>query len=60
MLLVALPLLAAVRATLEFFSERIELQPWAAGPGGPVPVEVEIEHTGEPAPSTDAAPAPAD
>ena len=39
-ILVALPLLAAMRATWEFFSERIALEPWIAGP---VPVEVEVE-----------------
>ncbi|HEX6702921.1 MAG TPA: AI-2E family transporter [Gaiellaceae bacterium] len=44
---VALPLLAAMRAMWEFFSERIALERWAEG--GPVPVEVEIEPTG-PAP----------
>jgi predicted PurR-regulated permease PerM len=38
--LVALPLLAAARATWEFFSERIELEPWTAG-GGTLPVDVE-------------------
>jgi predicted PurR-regulated permease PerM len=37
--LMALPLLAAARATAEFFSERIELEPWVVG--APVPVEVE-------------------
>ncbi len=37
---VALPLLAAGRATWEFFAERVELEPWA---GGTVPVPVEIE-----------------
>jgi predicted PurR-regulated permease PerM len=36
--LMALPLLAAARATVEFFSERIELEPWVLG--GPVEVEV--------------------
>jgi predicted PurR-regulated permease PerM len=39
--LVALPLLAAARATWEFFSDRISLEPWQEG--GPVPVEVELE-----------------
>jgi predicted PurR-regulated permease PerM len=39
---VALPLLAVARAIWEFFGERIELEPWR---GGPVPVEVEVEHT---------------
>jgi predicted PurR-regulated permease PerM len=36
--LVALPLLAAARATWEFFSDRVTLEPWQ---GGTVPVEVE-------------------
>jgi predicted PurR-regulated permease PerM len=39
--LIALPLLATGRAAWEFFSERIELEPW--GEGGVVPVEVEVE-----------------
>ncbi|MGE5274283.1 MAG: AI-2E family transporter [Verrucomicrobiota bacterium] len=39
-ILVALPLLAAGRAVYEYFSERVELEPWE---GGPVPVEVELE-----------------
>jgi predicted PurR-regulated permease PerM len=39
---VALPLLAVMRAIWEFFSERIELEPWREGH---VPVEVEIEQT---------------
>jgi predicted PurR-regulated permease PerM len=38
---VALPLLAAMRAMWEFFSDRIALEPWTGA--GPVPVEVEIE-----------------
>jgi hypothetical protein len=38
--LVALPMLAAGRAAWEFFSERVELEPWE---GGEVPVEVEVE-----------------
>jgi predicted PurR-regulated permease PerM len=42
--LVALPLLATGRAAWEFFSERIELEPWQEG--GVVPVEVEIERPG--------------
>jgi predicted PurR-regulated permease PerM len=37
--LIALPLLAAVRATWEFFSARLFLETWAGG--GTVPVEVE-------------------
>jgi predicted PurR-regulated permease PerM len=41
--LIALPLLATGRAAWEFFSERIELEPWKAGEGGVVPVEVEVE-----------------
>ena len=36
--LVALPLLAAARATWEFFAERLVLEPWQAGT---IPVEVE-------------------
>src|SRR5437764_10189597 len=36
--LVALPLLAAGRATWEFFAERLVLEPWE---GGTIPVEVE-------------------
>jgi predicted PurR-regulated permease PerM len=38
---VALPVLAAGRAAWEFFSERIEFQPWEEG--ATVPVEVEVE-----------------
>jgi predicted PurR-regulated permease PerM len=45
-ILVALPLLAAGRAVYEFFSERVELEPWQEG--GPVPVEVEIEQPPSP------------
>ena len=40
-ILVALPLLAAARAVYEYFSARVELEPWKEG--GPVPVEVEVE-----------------
>jgi predicted PurR-regulated permease PerM len=40
-ILVALPLLAAARAAYEYFSERVELEPWQEG--GPVPVEIELE-----------------
>jgi predicted PurR-regulated permease PerM len=43
--LVALPLLAATRATWEFFSDRIELESWAG-----VAVPVEIEGFGGPPP----------
>jgi hypothetical protein len=39
--LVALPLLAAGRSMWEFFSERVELEPW--GEGGVPPVEVDVE-----------------
>ena len=39
---VALPFLAVVRATWEFFGERIELEAWREGT---VPVEVEVEGT---------------
>jgi predicted PurR-regulated permease PerM len=45
--LVALPMLAAGRAVWEFFSERVELEPWQ---GGEVPVEVELEETRAPPP----------
>src|SRR6185295_9475284 len=41
--LVALPLLAAGRATWEFFSERLALESWQEGSA--IPVEVEIEET---------------
>src|SRR5439155_6917096 len=47
-ILVALPLLAAARAIYEFFSERVQLEPWTAT--GPVPVEVEVEPPPPPAP----------
>jgi predicted PurR-regulated permease PerM len=39
--LVALPLLAAGRATWEFFGERLSLESWKDAPAGPVPVEIE-------------------
>jgi len=42
---VALPLLAALRAAWEFFSERVELEPWEPGD---VPVEVDLEPSHEP------------
>jgi predicted PurR-regulated permease PerM len=50
--LVALPLLAAARATWEFFSERVELEPWDSRVPT-VPVEV-----GADVPEQPAAPAP--
>jgi len=37
----ALPTLAALRAIWEFFSERVQFERWS--PGGPVPVEVDLE-----------------
>jgi len=40
-ILLALPLMAAVRALWEFFAERVSLEPWSGA--GPVPVEVELE-----------------
>ncbi len=40
-ILLALPLMAAVRAIWEFFAERVSLEPWSGT--GPVPVEVELE-----------------
>src|SRR5213595_2427761 len=39
--LIALPMLAVVRAIWEFFGERVELEKWEEG--GVVPVEVEVE-----------------
>jgi len=39
--LVALPLLAALRAIWEFFGERVELERWSGA--GPIPVEVDVE-----------------
>jgi predicted PurR-regulated permease PerM len=50
---VALPLLAAMRAIWEFFSDRIALEPWTGA--GPIPVEVELEL--EPHPPPPVAPA---
>jgi hypothetical protein len=44
--LVALPMLAAGRAVWEFFSERVELEPWEAGE---IPVEVQVEQRPPPA-----------
>jgi predicted PurR-regulated permease PerM len=48
--LVALPLLAAGRAMWEFFSERVELEPWEDGEVA-VPVEVELEEAERPPPA---------
>jgi predicted PurR-regulated permease PerM len=45
-ILVALPLLAAARAAYEFFGERVQLEPWAAG----VAVDVEVEQHPPPPP----------
>jgi predicted PurR-regulated permease PerM len=45
--LVALPMLAAGRAVWEFFSERVELEPWE---DGEIPVEVEVEGRPPPPP----------
>jgi predicted PurR-regulated permease PerM len=49
--LVALPLLAAARATWEFFGERLVLESWESGT---IPVEIEVEP--EPAEPPDEAP----
>ena len=38
---VALPLLAVARAVWEFFSERVEFEPWEEGEQLPLPIEVE-------------------
>jgi predicted PurR-regulated permease PerM len=46
--LIALPLLAAGRATWEFFSERLVLEPWDAGT---IPVDVEPAEPPEGAPA---------
>ena len=55
--LIALPLLAAVRTIWEFFSERVQLERWAAA-GGVVPVEVELEPREAPLPPREPEPAP--
>jgi predicted PurR-regulated permease PerM len=52
--LVALPMLAAGRAVWEFFSERVELEPWEAGE---IPVEVEVEQRPPPQPVRPSGPA---
>ena len=44
--LIALPMLAAGRAVWEFFSERVELEPWEKG--APPPVEVALEEAPPP------------
>jgi len=44
--LMALPLLAAGRATWEFFAERVVFEPWSGG--GTIPVEIEPAPTVEP------------
>jgi predicted PurR-regulated permease PerM len=55
-ILVALPLLAAGRAAWEFFSERVELQPWKDGdPLAELGLEATVEN--EPVPETPPAPA---
>jgi len=46
--LIALPLLAAGRATWEFFSERLVLEPWDSGT---IPVDVEPAESPEDAPA---------
>jgi predicted PurR-regulated permease PerM len=47
----ALPTLAALRAVWEFFSERLEFEPWSRG--GAVPVEVELDVPEAPVPVGD-------
>lgn len=44
--LIALPLLAAARATWEFFAQRLALEPWRER--GAVPVELEVESPAAP------------
>jgi predicted PurR-regulated permease PerM len=51
--LVALPLLAAGRATWEFFSERVEFESWVEGGTVPVPVDLEPGETPLPEPPTE-------
>jgi predicted PurR-regulated permease PerM len=53
---VALPLLAAARATWEFFSDRIALEPWSRPQAEPLPVPVELEEEEKPPPRISAAP----
>jgi predicted PurR-regulated permease PerM len=55
---VALPLLAVMRALWEFFSERIELEPWKPGAAA-VPVEVEPVMPEAPVPEPEPQPEPA-
>jgi predicted PurR-regulated permease PerM len=43
--LIALPILAVVRAVWEFFGERIELETWQEG--GATPVDIELEDAGK-------------
>ncbi len=43
--LIALPTLAAGRATWEFFGDRLKLEPWTGS--GSIPVEVEVERSEE-------------
>jgi predicted PurR-regulated permease PerM len=54
---VALPLLAVMRALWEFFSERVELEPWQAGETA-VPVEIEAVGPEAEAPVPEPAPRP--
>ena len=49
--LVALPLLAAIRAAWEFFSGRLSFEPWAVSTAGSVPVEVDVDVDGGQSPS---------
>ena len=57
-ILIALPLLAALRAAWEFFSERVTFQSWTAGRPDPlVETGVEPDEPGEPAPERPPAPA---
>jgi predicted PurR-regulated permease PerM len=54
---VALPLLAVMRALWEFFSDRVELEPWQAGETA-VPVEIEAVGPEAEAPVPEPAPRP--
>jgi hypothetical protein len=52
-ILIALPLLAALRAAWEFFSERVTFQQWTAdGPEPLVEIGVEPARGDEPVPET--------
>ena len=53
---VALPFLAACRAIWEFFSDRIQFEPWGKEGTEPIPVPVEVEKPPEPEAPTEISP----